>query len=321
MTRGQLVLGPDDELIQQRVHNRRTARIIYTLNWLVSSSAISYRHEISEQIGSFLWLLPGQDYSWVIPFSVLFEASVLSRIGAQYQSLADAGDAQLRSQRAEAVRDSLARGDRHDGNVFLFLRPFELEGQLPVPNPRRRFSTPLSPSYYSEPEVIDFEVLIAEALEPSGVTLAIGERLQVLRGSSKVGTAGRLWQDDFRLIAAAASAIVCIPSDSPSSAWEIGQLVASGLIRKTLFIIPPSQRSGLSSLETWERVRNHLEEHAIPVPPYVKRGQLWRLDEAGNLSDVAPLPRVMSVRALRRAILGRLRLNQACVEESTYGPT
>lgn len=306
----ELSTEPDADTLRQRDRNRIIANGIYTASWVAMVVAFLNRDLLASLLGDFLPLnlsFALMDNPSIVPIVVMLIGGAGSVYARQYQELADYADTEIRRQEAERARESLLRSERYEKPIFLFLRPFELEGQLELPNPHRRFTAPVFMSYFSQPEHVDFEVLIREALSPAGLMLGIGERIQVLQGSSKLDTAGRSWESDFSLMANAASGIICIPWDSPSSKWEVAELMRTGLIAKTVFLMPPQNTATQTvDAEAWERVRVQLLESGIPVPAYARKGVVWRLDPERRLQGVASLPGGTPVRGLRKSILRNL---------------
>lgn len=167
---------------------------------------------------------------------------------------------------------------------FLFLRAFKTSGALVT------FSSPASPLSISEKlksPHLQFEYSIFQALDPLGPVLCLGVPGEAV-GASRVAAPDADWKELLALLAAKASAIVCIPSHTAGSFWEAAHLVEAGLLQKTVFCMPAASPR-MDVAQEWERSRDALKSIGLLLPPYVAKGALFKLEAAGGVSREVPL--------------------------------
>jgi hypothetical protein len=159
---------------------------------------------------------------------------------------------------------------------------------------------------------LDVESHLRRAVEPLGPFVALGtpitmlddeSRPEVYDGAARIFSADDDWQDRAARLMDSAGQIVMLPLDQPSTQWELGQLVARGLIGKVVFLMPervasPGPRTGwigaprlfpMSAFgrfvanefdigQDWARAVAAAEKFGVQLPPYANAGALFRLD-------------------------------------------
>lgn len=149
-----------------------------------------------------------------------------------------------RFERSQIHRDHLATRVVKEGlkDFFLYLRPFNSTGRLPITLRTTKLYThyPGSSSkvYYDRDE-IDLETELARALEPCGLLVGLG-RLGEGVGAGRISNKDEEWQALVIDLASRANTIFVVPGTSEGTLWELDYLKKDeGLRQKTLLIVPP----------------------------------------------------------------------------------
>ncbi|KAA3655011.1 MAG: hypothetical protein DWQ11_02335, partial [Proteobacteria bacterium] len=186
----------------------------------------------------------------------------------------------------------------------LYLRPFSVTGRLTVVNRRLR-GLPFMRGYYAHEAEMEFERVLASALAPALPLVALGRPGEAI-GAGRIAVGDTVWKAMFQRLAGAARWIVMIPSDQGETRWEVQQLVAQGLLGKTVFIMPPAlKRGGIDVADYWQQVRAALAADGVSLPPYTPAGQVFRLGRGGRFYRSRYLPQ-LAVSTLRRSLTGVL---------------
>jgi hypothetical protein len=161
----------------------------------------------------------------------------------------------------------------------VYLRSFWLDGKAPTEYAEYRSE------FIREPPQRDFEYLLAAALVADTPLIAIGRTGGVL-GTGKVESDDASWEEKAKDLCRHATNIFMVPLDTPSTQWEVLMLKEKGLLNKTIFVMPPSSGPlfGDSELAVkWNKARQSYGAIGIEIPEYFELGQLFRLDQHGQL--------------------------------------
>jgi len=175
-----------------------------------------------------------------------------------------AGAFVIRLARAHARTTGARRTDPRP--PILYLRSFD-DDRLDIPSvhsARRPFAELFSLSGRDA-----FEESIAWELAANGPVVAVGHPA---RSTASLGAARELldpatWQRDVAERMRGAAAIVLAVGDTPGLAWEVGEIVRSGHLPKTHFIVPPADRAAV--VERWAATCDaiHRAVGRLVVPP------------------------------------------------------
>ena len=195
----------------------------------------------------------------------------------------------------DALNLSLAYTSLTQGSYFLFLRSFG-----PASRMRTRFrhlswtEQALSGTWWT------IERALSLALAKDGLLVAIGETERTL-GAAKYSHDSENWKPFFVEKANGARAIFLIPGDTPSTIWEIKQILNDPVLANKTFFVMPQESSGLllrifglrrgKTEQYWRRVADCLNTEGIAIPMFQQEGmifQLWDIEMRHPLHDVAP---------------------------------
>ena len=201
-------------------------------------------------------------------------------IAAAGASVSRAGAVRRQGQLDRAAVQAFVDGD-FSGKA-LFLRPFGTDGCFTL---EREAATPFDWDQYDRPDTDTLERMIADAFSRTCPLVGAGDK-----GGRDLGaaTAGLLddWQPRISEAIRAASWIVLVPSANAGTLWEIGEILRSRALARTIFIMPPSEppMSFLGTVpygELWSRAaRACAREHGLLIPPYDPAGRIFSLDPA-----------------------------------------
>lgn len=123
--------------------------------------------------------------------------------------------------------------------------------------------------------------------------MAIGDSDQ-FDGAGRITVPDNEWKDALAKLASAAQLIFMVPAASPGCIYEVEWLLASGLISKTVFVMPPSsmmtraERRHLS--DEWSRATAGLHETGLSLPGLQKRGALFVFNQMCALALTVRFP-------------------------------
>jgi hypothetical protein len=240
-----------------------------------------------------------------VPIHVaVIAGSVFLLLGRILTVLAQRSAQRRRDSRAAAlVRGLLDEdGSRQRTPYVLYLRPFSTTGRLAVSNPKPRW-LPLVPSYFAREATLEFETVLAEALEPDLSLVALGRPGEHV-GAGRIAVSDDRWRHVFARLVKDARWIVLIPSDHGETRWEVRELVGHDYLRKTIFLMPPTLRpGGIDVAAEWTDARAGLVADGVQLPPYTGAGQLFRLGSQGRWCRSRYLPR-LTIGELRSSFAG-----------------
>jgi hypothetical protein len=126
-------------------------------------------------------------------------------------------------------------------------------------------------SRYKFGELFEFEEEIADALEPWGLLVAIGDRQQSY-GAAKLNT-GEGWRSDFFKLANGAELIFFAPAATDHVQWEAAQIMRDpNLEAKAIWVMP----AGVSE-ELWREISEvYRAKFKLEIPAYTPSGVVFR---------------------------------------------
>ncbi len=146
---------------------------------------------------------------------------------------------------AQSAKPTLAQETQEA--YYLYLRPFESTGVIRVMirdelvyprGPVLGARTPLESTHWA-----DLETILAQIVEPSGPLIALGAPGEQI-GAGRLACSDERWRAEFLFLAARARALFVVPSSHQGTTWEIIQVLErEPLLRKTIFLIPPSPQT------------------------------------------------------------------------------
>ena len=172
------------------------------------------------------------------------------------------------------------------------------------------------------PDTGGLEVGLSKITAAFGDFVALGDDIETI-GSGRVVTGDDNWRSTVRKLAEAATCIIMFPSPTAGVTWEMELLRDSGLIAKTVFLMPPlvvtelsgtaarlidrlggedfddavSESAPEGSIRTgnehaqsdWEEAREHYRTYNIELPEFEEYGQAFLLDADNNSVEICPL--------------------------------
>ena len=190
----------------------------------------------------------------------------------------------------QAESDALAQKilhDVHDGKppskpYFLYLRAFETTKRLKAP----LFLLDLSTMGLSRLWTGELESFISAALRRKGPLIALGHPGENV-GAGRVITSDEAWMDDIAKLAASATGILLIPSHRPGTVWEIEHLRQTGLLSRTIFVMPPESRR-FNWRSHWSQARRATGALGAVLPEYEELGMVFTLSPTDAIRGVEP---------------------------------
>ena len=187
---------------------------------------------------------------------------------------------------------------------YLYLRPFAVRNTLGINNQAKSFN-PYAPNYWL-PNTFDLEELLANALVAYGPVLGLGAPGEAV-GAGRLPSDEREWQAVILKLMHSAPRILVIPGSYVGTLWEIGQLKDASLLKKTVFVMPPSLEGSEAhdALDTyWRAAKEATQEIGIELPHYSPSGLVFSIGNDGRLSQQQQFTtgRVDKGESLRKAI-------------------
>jgi len=137
----------------------------------------------------------------------------------------------------------------------LFLRPFEVDRQFRVRNPRKDRIAAILIFFYKMllPDTVSIDDAFRLHSSEYGELLAIGEDDAATIGATRFASDDARWRDDVRALLAAAGRIILIPGRQEGITWELNEIVANReWLAKTVFVLTPHDggaRGGFPALD------------------------------------------------------------------------
>src|SRR5205814_10066927 len=88
------------------------------------------------------------------------------------------------------------------------------------------------------PVELDHEAGVTRRPRGTGPLVGLGRAGEMDEGIARVPTTDDRWGETVLAMARGATFILMLPLSRPSTTWELKQIVESGLVRRTLFIMP-----------------------------------------------------------------------------------
>jgi uncharacterized membrane protein YhaH (DUF805 family) len=228
-----------------------------------------------------------------------YAGHVVSRRHRQYEQ-------RKRDMRAQKIFEDAQINKAPD--FSLFLRAFETTGRMPRKVQYDGWaSTGLDPRMEDD-KVRDFELVFAQAVEKGLPLVALGGPGEQI-GAGRILTSEERWKEAVELLAAAAVVIFLFPSTRPGTLWETDWLIQHGMIKKTIFVMPPF-KSGDQAYDwrsIWPELASAMRNKGIEFPSYDDKGLLFSLGNDLRVSVstklVAADSRIRIIRDIRRQLM------------------
>lgn len=166
---------------------------------------------------------------------------------------------------------------------YLYLRPFDIDGHILVPNPERgNFWRNLMPTSYNGTEAyVNIEELILQAVGEHMPLIGIGKKTNVI-GAGKVIARDDDWRRNFEALALEARCIFSIPSLHPSTLWELEWLAEHGLCARVMMILTSAHFNGPDKRFLLPDLVPHLNQIGWHLPDELTNSSLLTFDEHGS---------------------------------------
>jgi hypothetical protein len=318
----------------------RTIWVTYVASALLSLFMVSHRREARPGVISIVttvaaaivggWVLEVVDVRWWVRLVLLalVAAPVMSVANAAFRG--DVRRAQRRRDaHAAAIVEAILSGRRVEP-YSLYLRPFVSTDRLMAQAFRSGMTVPVH---------LDVETVLARSLRDRAPLIGLGQPGEMDEGIARVMTPEDHWRDAVLALARTAEFIVMLPLSRPSTTWELKRIVESGLVGRTLFIMPEvpyqtpngvwsfsetadrvfdsgvrrfdAQVHMLDLAKEWRDAREAARPLSLDLPPLAAIGALFTMDpDTGKTKEILPLGLSTLLRPIRylRWSVGRLGL-------------
>ncbi len=211
-------------------------------------------------------------------------AIVCITIGALLNEFERKTGERSRTERARELYESSIEAAKKGQKVdaHLYLRPFELTDKLHID--QAKVLAPIFPSFF-ESSQREYEQLLAESLEQIAPLIALGKPGEH-EGAGRIMSSESEWHDAVAILSRACRTIFVLPSHHAGTIWEITFLRDSGLLSKTVFLMPSSSFAKAFDLKGhWEQASIAISSRCgLKLPPYDPAGVWFRLREDGSLA-------------------------------------
>jgi signal peptidase I len=173
------------------------------------------------------------------------------------------------------------------GSYYLYLRPFGSAKKYRIKSALRNWGDRALCG-----RLWDIETALSFALQRYGPIFAIGDKYGSI-GAIKVFTDDTTWKEKFAQLCHATQLIFILPFQSPSTAWEIRQVVENADWRsKAIFVMPPTLtvwgRIVGFVQKSWERSSEEMAS-TIRLPAYQPNGALFTINADGSCREQGPI--------------------------------
>ncbi len=167
--------------------------------------------------------------------------------------------------------------------VYLFLRPFDIDGKILVPNPEHAsFWRKLMPtSSNGTLPYINIEELILQTLDGRGLLIGIGKKTEVIGGGKMLAREDD-WRRYFETLAREATCIFSIPSSHPSTLWELEWLAAQSLYARVLMMFTEAHVGGTDERFRLAHLAPRLKRIGWQLPDDLSESSLVTFDKNGS---------------------------------------
>ncbi|WP_223538651.1 hypothetical protein [Pseudomonas sp. BF-R-12] len=177
--------------------------------------------------------------------------------------------------------------------MYLYLRPFESDGQIWVDNPRKKsiWNYLLITYQVATPSAVNLEEALLQSVEKHGLLVSIGEQTKII-GAGRVIASDNDWRANFVALAHRAAYIFSVPSLHTSTIWELEWLAKSAMHAKVaMFFTPMHQESfpaGPAGVDPKSKfgigdLRNKLIALGWSIPSSVKKGSIVNFYNDGTV--------------------------------------
>jgi hypothetical protein len=216
---------------------------------------------------------------------------------------------QERRDQAAAVVLAYAKGGAQNLACCLYLRPFDSTDRLPVQNMS-------AAGMDASAQDTDFEMILRKAIErpdrlfrsswlPTLTLIGLGYGEPML-GAGRAYSTDAEWKEAFKALAQAVRLIVAVPSAHPGTLFELSWLAEHDMWAKTILAMPEAVHPEQETIERrWNDARAAASAAGIVLPPYDRKGLLFKIDASGTVLARRPLGlshQLLRVTNLRRAI-------------------
>lgn len=193
---------------------------------------------------------------------------------------------------ANRIWKSLDRGEDPDEPFVLYLRPFLSTDAM------KETTTHLVPIHGASRQFVvgtdklEFEAQIEQAARPIGLLVGLGHPLEH-EGAGRIQVSEARWQEAIGKMMDKAELIILLPSPAGGTRWEIGRLVTSQLLQKTIIIDPPNNASSHSAYDPaaeWAATQDIFQSYGYELPEDAADGQMVYFAEGSRTpTEIAPL--------------------------------
>jgi hypothetical protein len=227
----------------------------------------------SESFADFLSAVRGRD-PHEIPAQRVRDITMLAlTFAAMYPLyLSTRTDQRARNASAGAAMQALRNGKKPGRPILLYLRSFNLDdrfGQKRFGDAvRRNFWFRLLPDFAPQKLALDIaskdtrlegflqRIVQKHPARPIGCSLG---RAVSATGFGRISTTDARWQDDVRLLLRDADCVLMLYAETVGTSWELDLILEPDIVRKTVFIFPPTSHvRSQSDLDRYEVERGYL---------------------------------------------------------------
>lgn len=164
-----------------------------------------------------------------------------------------------RDLRAQELCDTLLEGQPPTEPFVLYLRPFASTDQIGADVAKAvRVSGPTGAQVVFGTDRVEFEEQIEKALRPIGLLVGLGRPLEHV-GAGRIVVSDEIWKQAISAMMDHAELIVLLPSALGGTSWEVGELLKSGRMNKTIVVDPPNnagaRRPDYNPAAEWRNIR------------------------------------------------------------------
>lgn len=193
-----------------------------------------------------------------------------ARFVTQLARAADARD-RLEALRRGDIEPDLS-GSGH-GRFMLYLRSFIGDPHMPVFDAGPWGDVDLE------------ELLAARAAAGPYPLVALGNPEIDAGGAGKIQTQDDTWQEDLDLLGKHADFVIVVPCPTEGTSWEIEWVVTRKLLKKTVFVMPPSSGEHQAWwAEQWSALREQSRLLGLAFPGHDAAGSFFALSAEGHIS-------------------------------------
>ncbi len=164
-----------------------------------------------------------------------------------------------RDLRAQQLCDALLDGQPPTEPFVLYLRPFASTDQIDAEVAKSvRVSGPTGTQVVFATDRIEFEEQIEKALRPFGLLVGLGRPLEHI-GAGRIVVSDEIWKQAISAMMDHSELIVLLPSSIGGTSWEVGELMKSGRMNKTIVVDPPNaagaRRPDYNPAAEWRNIK------------------------------------------------------------------